>query len=105
MVLNIDNIKLSKLIDNILSNAIKYNKIKGSIHISLDMHTLRVKDSGKGINKEHIDSMFDRYARFDKTVGGFGIGLNIVKMICSEYNLTIDIKSELDNWTEVSISF
>jgi len=105
IVLNIDSSKLSKLVDNILSNAIKYNKMNGSIHISLDAKGFRVKDSGRGIKQEHIDSMFDRYSRFDKTVGGFGIGLNIVKMICSEYGLSINIKSELDNWTEVTITF
>ena len=105
VVLNIDNKKLSKLIDNILSNAIKYNKINGSIYIDLNTDKLTIKDTGKGIKQEHIDSMFDRYARFDKTVGGFGIGLNIVKMICSEYNLTISIKSKLDTWTEVTITF
>ena len=104
-ILNIDNKKISKLIDNILSNAIKYNKINGSIYIDLDSNKLTIKDTGKGIKKEHIDLMFDRYARFDKTIGGFGIGLNIVKMICNEYELTIDIKSKLDNWTEVSISW
>ena len=105
VALYIDSKKLSKLIDNILSNAIKYNKINGSISISLDRDKLIIRDTGKGIKQEHIDSMFDRYARFDKSVGGFGIGLNIVKMICNEYNLRIDIKSKLDNWTEVSISF
>jgi two-component system, OmpR family, sensor kinase len=104
-VLNIDNKKLSKLIDNIISNAIKYNKINGSIYIDLDANKLTIKDTGKGIKEEHIDSMFDRYARFDKIVGGFGIGLNIVKMICNEYRLTINITSKLDNWTEVSISW
>ncbi|EDZ63255.1 two-component sensor histidine kinase [Sulfurimonas gotlandica GD1] len=104
-VLNIDNKKLSKLVDNILSNAIKYNKINGSINIDLDANKLTIKDTGKGIKEEHIDSMFDRYARFDKIVGGFGIGLNIVKMICNEYDLTINITSKLDNWTEVSISW
>ena len=105
VVLNIDNKKLSKLIDNILSNAIKYNKINGSIYIDLNTDKLTIKDTGRGIKQEHINSMFDRYARFDKTVGGFGIGLNIVKMICSEYNLTINIKSKLDNFTEVTITF
>ena len=105
VVLNIDNKKISKLIDNILSNAIKYNKIAGSIFITLEPNKLVIKDTGKGIKKEHIDLMFERYARFDKIVGGFGIGLNIVKMICSEYDLTIKINSELENWTEVSISW
>jgi len=105
VVLNIDSKKLSKLVDNLLSNAIKYNKINGSIYITLEDNKLTIKDTGKGIKKENIDLMFDRYARFDKVVGGFGIGLNIVKMICSEYNLTIDIKSELGSSTEVSLSW
>jgi len=105
VVLNIDNKKISKLIDNILSNAIKYNKIEGSIFITLEPNRLVIKDTGKGIKKEHIDLMFERYARFDKIVGGFGIGLNIVKMICSEYDLTIKITSELESWTEVSLSW
>ncbi|MEA2073980.1 MAG: HAMP domain-containing sensor histidine kinase [Campylobacterota bacterium] len=105
VIIEIDNIKITKLIDNILSNAIKYNKINGSITIELDKNRLTIKDTGKGIAQKHIDAMFDRYARFDTTVGGFGIGLNIVKMICDEYNLTINITSELDNWTQVTISF
>jgi len=103
VILNIDNNKISKLIDNILSNAIKYNKMNGSIYINLEKNRLTIKDTGKGIKQEHINLMFDRYARFDKVVGGFGIGLNIVKMISLEYNLTIKITSNLDNWTEVSI--
>lgn len=105
VVLHIDNKKISKLIDNILSNAIKYNKINGSIDIDLGPNRLTIKDRGKGIKEEHIDLMFNRFARFDKIVGGFGIGLNIVKMICDEYNLTINIRSKVDHWTEVSISW
>ena len=104
-VLNIDSKKISKLIDNILSNAIKYNKINGTIYINLEENRLAIKDTGRGIEQKHIDLMFDRYARFDKSVGGFGIGLNIVKMICEEYSLTINITSQVDNWTEVSISW
>jgi len=105
VVLHIDSKKISKLIDNILSNAIKYNKIGGSIYITLEAGSLSIKDIGKGIEKEHIDLMLERYARFDSAVGGFGIGLNIVKMICDEYNLTIKIDSEVGRWTEVSISW
>ena len=105
VVLHIDSKKISKLIDNILSNAIKYNKIGGSIFITLKEDSLSIKDTGKGIEKEHIDLMLERYARFDSAVGGFGIGLNIVKMICDEYNLTIKIDSEVGRWTEVSISW
>lgn len=101
----IDQKKISKLIDNILSNAIKYNKVSGSIKIFLDTNNLRIEDTGRGIKKENINLMFDRYARFDKSVGGFGIGLNIVKMICTEYNLTIKIDSTLNQGTKVLISW
>ena len=104
-ILTIDKKKISKLIDNILSNAIKYNKVNGHIDIILDKNSLIIKDTGRGIKKEHIDQMFQRYSRFDKSVGGFGIGLNIVKMICLEYNLTIDIQSTLHKSTKVIISW
>jgi len=105
VLLHIDAKKLSKLIDNLLSNAIKYNKVGGSISIHLDKNYLCIKDSGRGIKQEHIDSMFERYSRFDKSVGGFGIGLSIVKMICDEYDFTINIESQLGNFTEVTIAF
>ena len=103
--LNMDEKKISKLIDNLLSNAIKYNKINGSIVITLDKNELTIKDTGKGIEQQNIDLMFERYARFDHVVGGFGIGLNIVKMICDEYNLDIKITSQVNKFTEVSITF
>lgn len=105
VVLNIDEKKISKLIDNLISNAIKYNKIGGSIFIILNKNKLTIKDTGQGIKQEYIDLMFERYARFDNVAGGFGIGLNIVKMICDEYNLDIKITSELDKYTEVSIAW
>jgi len=51
VVLHVDSKKISKLIDNILSNAIKYNKINGSIYIELEKNRLVIKDTGKGIKK------------------------------------------------------
>lgn len=105
VLLNIDNKKITKLIDNILSNAIKYNKMNGLISIYLRKESLSIKDTGRGIEKEYRDAMFERYARFDTSVGGFGIGLSIVKMICDEYQFTIKIDSQVDNWTKVSIIF
>ncbi len=95
--------KITKLIDNILSNAIKYNKIAGFIKINLDNNFLSIEDSGKGIEKENLKTLFERYSRFDKSVGGFGIGLNIVSLIAKEYNLKIDVKSEINIGTTVEI--
>ncbi len=95
--------KITKLIDNILSNAIKYNKIAGFIKVNLDDNILSIEDSGKGIEKENLKTLFERYSRFDKSVGGFGIGLNIVSLIAKEYNLKIDVKSQIDIGTTVEI--
>ncbi|AXK48964.1 two-component sensor histidine kinase [Aliarcobacter trophiarum LMG 25534] len=95
--------KLSKLIDNIISNAIKYNKFKGFIKVTLKDGLMIIEDSGKGISKEDLKSLFTRYKRFDKSVGGFGIGLNIVSLIAKEYDLKIDVISKIDVGTRIKI--
>jgi two-component system, OmpR family, sensor kinase len=100
-----DNKKISKLIDNLLSNAIKYNKIAGTIKIVLSENTFSIEDSGKGISTENLATLFERYTRFDKSVGGFGIGLNIVSLIAKEYNLEIAVQSEINIGTKVSIKW
>ena len=97
--------KITKLIDNILSNAIKYNKIAGFIKVKLNYNILSIEDSGKGIEKENLKNLFERSSRFDKSVGGFGIGLNIVSLIAKEYNLKIDIKSQINVGTTVEITW
>ncbi len=101
--LHIDRKKITKVVDNLLSNAVKYNKVKGSIDIKLGKNYFEVKDSGRGIEKAKISEMFDRYARADESVGGFGIGLSIVSMIASEYALHVEINSEFKKWTKVKI--
>jgi len=105
IILNIDNKKISKLIDNLLSNAIKYNKLQGFITIILTTNSLSIEDTGCGISKENIHLIFNRYSRFNKGIGGFGIGLNIVKLICNEYDLDIDIESKLNVGAKVKISW
>lgn len=101
----IDSKKFAKLIDNLLSNAVKYNKIGGSIHVRLNDNELIVQDSGRGIAKEKLDLMFQRYSRADSSVGGFGIGLSIVLMIVNEYNLKIKLDSQEGEWTKVSVTW
>lgn len=101
----IDEKKLSKLIDNLLSNAIKYNKLYGVIKVSLDDNSLIIEDSGKGMSKEQLNNLFIRYKRFDKSVGGFGIGLSIVSMIAKEYDLRVDFQSKLDKGTKVIVTW
>lgn len=98
-----DTKKISKLIDNLLSNAIKYNKNFGFIKVTLTKNSLIIEDSGKGMSSENLSNLFDRYSRFDKSVGGFGIGLNIVSLIAKEYDFKIDITSRLEVGTKVKI--
>ena len=101
----IDKKKFIKLIDNLLSNAIKYNTIKGKIMVTQTPYSFSITNTGKGIKKEHIKQMFDRYSRFEKTIGGFGIGLNIVSLIAKEYHLQIDITSIENQETKVSVKW
>ncbi len=101
----IDRKKMIKLVDNILSNAIKYNKIGGEIIITLNENSLVIKDTGVGIEEEKLTRVFERYLRLNNTVGGFGIGLNIVAMIAKEYDLTVTITSIIHQQTEVTVAW
>lgn len=103
--LTIDRKKMTKLIDNILSNAIKYNKIGGFIEVTLSQQDIAIKDSGRGIKQSQINQVFERYSRFDRSVGGFGIGLSIVASIAKEYALHVKLNSVLDEGTTVRISW
>ena len=101
----IDTIMIARMIDNLISNAIKYNKRKGTIKIVLREEYLLISDTGIGITSDKVNSVFDRYSRFTSSVGGFGIGLNIVKSIVDEYNLKITLNSILGEGTTFKIEF
>lgn len=94
---NFSKLELSRVIDNTISNAIKYSKNKTKIEITLkqkkDNIVLIIKDEGKGI--EDTKKIFDRYYRGDKISGGFGIGLSIVKNICDKNGVHVEVHSSL----------
>ncbi|MEY3090809.1 MAG: hypothetical protein RL113_1125 [Pseudomonadota bacterium] len=100
-----DKGKLTRVIDNLLSNAIKYNKRNGILGIRLSQHTLTIWDTGRGIEKEQIPFIFDRYMRFDKSEGGFGVGLSIVKKIVDEYDIVIKVESSVGKGTSVTLKW
>jgi two-component system OmpR family sensor kinase len=100
-----DKKKITKIIDNILSNAIKYNIIGGSITVSLIPQSLSIEDTGIGIEESKLHRVFERYTRFDTTVGGFGIGLSIVSLIAKEYGLHVMLDSALKKGTKVTITW
>lgn len=94
-----------RIFNNIVSNAIKYNKMSGKIDISLKNKILSIKDNGIGIEEKKIKNIFNRYYRATEEQGGFGIGLNIVNKICKDYNIEITVESKLNEGTTFSLSF
>ncbi|MFW2555098.1 HAMP domain-containing sensor histidine kinase [Aliarcobacter butzleri] len=94
-----------RLFNNLFSNAIKYNKINGDMEVLLKDKKLSIKDSGIGIDKNKIKDIFKRYYRATNQSGGFGLGLNIVNMICQTYKIKIEVESIENQGTTFIIYF
>ena len=94
-----------RIFNNLVSNAIKYNKISGTIDISLKNNILKISDSGIGIEKDKINDIYKRYFRATNEQGGFGIGLNIVSHICSFYKIKITVDSKINQGTTFTLIF
>lgn len=97
----------SFIIEQILSNALKYTK-EGSIHIYMKNQTLYIEDTGIGIKKEDLPRVFEKgftgtNGRIDKKASG--LGLYLVKNICDTLGYPIHIESEANKGTTVSICF
>ena len=88
--------QIQKIIDNTLSNAIKYSHDNSEIDIEMYVKDeecyLIFKDYGVGIHK--VNDIFNRYYRENKDKGGFGIGLNIVQSIINELGIDLKIESK-----------
>ncbi|MGX3098368.1 sensor histidine kinase [Helicobacter sp. 23-1046] len=97
--------KIVTLFDNLLSNAIKYNKKGGSIALRLDKGIFEISDEGFGIQSKDLPKIFERYSRFNPSSGGFGIGLSLVKRICDEYNIKIQVVSEPNKGATFKLSW
>lgn len=82
------------LYSNLLMNAIKYSVMHGYIHIELTHEFLKVKNLGYEIPKDKITELSVRYARFNSSVLGYGIGLDLVKKVCEKYKMRLEIHSE-----------
>lgn len=97
-IFNINRMELSRIIDNNLSNAIKYSHKGGLVIVSLIVNqkeaTLEFKDFGAGI--KDTQKIFLRHYKEDEVKGGFGIGLSIVKKICDKYGIKIEVLSEIN---------
>ena len=104
---------LYEIVFNLCDNAIKYNEENGKVDVTIASDELKtsvtVKDTGIGIPLEHQDRIFERFYRVDKshsrTSGGTGLGLSIVKHAVQYHQGEIELKSEPNKGTEITITF
>lgn len=99
--------QLQRIIDNNLSNAIKYSHEEGKIEVILEgleeRCVMRFRDDGVGI--EDVNRIFERYYRENRDKGGFGIGLNIVKSIIDKAGIELKIDSVYGKGSTFSYAF
>ncbi|GAP69788.1 histidine kinase [Bacteroidales bacterium 6E] len=107
VMVNADKKRITEVVSNLVNNGIKYNKKKGTVHVSFydfeDHILVEVADSGIGIDKKDLPRVFERFFRVDKSrsreQGGTGLGLSIVKHIIEAHDQTINVKSKVDEGT------
>ncbi|WP_242923486.1 sensor histidine kinase [Pontibacter liquoris] len=107
IMLYADPNRLRQVFVNLVDNAIKYSHKKGNVWVSFSegkkKYTIAVKDDGKGIAEEHINRIFERFYRVDKSrsrdTTSTGLGLAICKHIVEAHRSFIAVKSELGKGT------
>ena len=104
---NVDSVKLTLAVSNLIENAIKYNHPGGWVRIVLDadhqVFTVTVQDSGIGIEKEDLEHIYERFYRVDKShskeIGGTGLGLAITRSAVLMHRGSIQVESALGEGT------
>jgi signal transduction histidine kinase len=107
----IDEVKISLLIMNLVENAIKYNKDNGWVRVTLDADHqyfyASVADSGMGIPESALDHIYERFYRVDKSrsreIGGTGLGLSIARNVVIMHRGSIDVKSTVGEGTTFTV--
>src|SRR5690606_9721295 len=105
----IDPDKLTQVIDNIISNALKYSPEGGKIRFAMTIEDgfilIRIVDQGMGIPKENVDKIFDRFYRVDRArsraMGGTGLGLAISKEMINAHGGHIWAESQYGKGTTI----
>ena len=100
MTLETNKDAFTRILDNLLSNAGKYNIENGEVNILLQGSNLTIQDTGKGI--KHSSKVFDRYYKEEDR--GIGIGLHIVKKLCDELTIPVHIQSKQNEGTQIELN-
>ncbi len=103
---------LRRVLDNLISNAIKFTPEGGAITLKLEQHgeqlVFEVSDTGIGISPAEQKHIFDRFYQVDgsarRKYGGMGLGLALVKEIVEAHGGTVTVESVLDNGTTFTVS-
>ena len=109
----VDEVKVTLAISNLIENAIKYNKIDGEgwVHVSLNADHqyfyIKVEDSGMGIPEEALEHIYERFYRVDKShsreIGGTGLGLAITRNAILMHKGAIKVHSEMGEGTTFDV--
>ena len=107
----VDKDKISQVIMNIISNAIKYSSNNKYIYVTLYRDNkdviVKIKDEGIGIPNEEIEFIFERFYRVDKSRSkekeGIGVGLTISNMIIKDHGGSIEVESVLGEGSEFKV--
>lgn len=107
----VDEVKLSLAITNLVENAVKYNIDGGWIHVSLNadhkFFYIEVADSGIGIPEESKEHIFERFYRVDKShsreIGGTGLGLSIARNAVVMHRGAIKVYSQIGEGTTFTV--
>jgi len=102
IIVEADKIKLLRVVQNFVSNAVKHSEKGQIVEVSLIRHNnnarLSVKDFGRGISKEQLPLIWERYYRvsstFHRNTQGSGLGLSIAKAILEQHKLNYGVESE-----------
>lgn len=101
--------QISEMLYNLVDNAIKYNNPSGSVTITVSDGCVEVADTGIGIEQNHLDRIFERFFRADKSrskkVNGTGLGLSIVKHLAKANGATVKVESRVGEGSIFKVMF
>jgi len=96
---------LSKVIDNLIDNGVKYSTNSKNIDINMKEKNLFIQDYGVGMEEVELLRIFDNYYQSNVTVSGFGIGLSMVKRFCDKNKIELNFSSTPKVGTTVVLRF
>jgi two-component system OmpR family sensor kinase len=96
---------LRRMLDNLLTNAVKYSDPGGRVELRLERCIVVIRDEGIGMDREASERIFKRYERANHERGGFGIGLSIVAQICLDYGIGWELDTAPGKGTEFRFDF